>query len=398
MKLNSRQQAILRATVRHYVSTAEPVGSRSLADGYNLQVSSATIRNVMSALETSGLLYQPHTSAGRIPSDSGYRTYVDELMMPSQPLKRQMTIALTSQLDAEGQAIESVLQNSAQLLARLSGYIALVTLPQREASRIKHVQLVRVSAHQILLVVLDGYHNHSVLLRLADQGLGVGDGGPTGERPTDERPTDEQIDRELQLLSNFLTAQLKGRSLYDIPANWAELDWAELDQLTQRYADVLAGAIEAAIADLARKLKTAPSTQILVSGVAEALDQPEFAERDEIRQIVQLLEDGRDQLWPLIAGPDLAPASPIHEGLSDRRQLRIWIGTENPVEPMRSCALVTAQYGDAPGPVGSLGVLGPTRMLYENAVAAVEAAAHCLTEAVAETFELGGRLTPEGKS
>ena len=379
MKLNSRQQDILRATVRHYVSTAEPVGSKSLAKGYDLQVSSATIRNVMSVLEDSGLLYQPHTSAGRIPSDSGYRTYVNELMAASGPalsplanaLARQMRSALTQELDWESQAIEALLQESAQILSRLSGYIALVTLPQMNASLIKHLQLVRVSDQQILLVVLDIYDNHSVLLRLPAQLL--------------SQSSDEVIDRELQILSNFLSDQLKGRSLQD-----AELDWSELDQVFQRYV----GMIQGAIADLSRKSRPTASTQILVSGVADALDQPEFAEREQIRSIVQLLEDGRSQLWPLIATP--ASTTSENSAPSARRPTRIWIGAENPVEPMRSCALVTARYGQRPGPVGSLGVLGPTRMLYENAVAAVEAAANCLTDAVTETLDLGNRLNPEG--
>ena len=377
MKLNPRQQDILRATVRHYVSTAEPVGSKSLAKGYDLQVSSATIRNVMSALEESGLLYQPHTSAGRIPSDSGYRTYVNELMSlagsSAAPLAIQMRTALMLELDWESQAIEALLQESAQILSRLSGYIALVTLPQMNASLIKHLQLVRVSNQQILLVVLDIYDNHSVLLRLPSQLL--------------SKSSDEVIDRELQILSNFLSDQLTGRSLQN-----ADLNWSELDQTFQRYV----AAIQGAIADLARKSRPLSSTQILVSGVADALDQPEFAERENIRSIVQLLEDGRSQIWPLIAAPASRTDSDVSSDLMPEQPTRIWIGSENPVEPMRSCALVTTRYGQQPGPMGSLGVLGPTRMLYENAVAAVEAAANYLTEAVSETLEFGSRLTPEG--
>jgi len=376
MKLNPRQQDILRATVRHYVSTAEPVGSKSLARDYDLQVSSATIRNVMSALEDSGLLYQPHTSAGRIPSDSGYRTYVNQLMSPAgsltAPLARRVRSALTLELNWEERAIEVLLQESAQILSRLSGYIGLVTLPQMDASLIKHLQLVRVSGQQILLVVLDIYDNHSVLLQLPSVLL--------------SQSSDADIDRELQILSNFLSAQLTGRSLHE-----ADLDWSELDQAFQRYV----GVIQGAIADLSRKSRSSSSTQILVSGVADALDQPEFAEREKIRSIVQLLEDGRSQLWPLItesALPTTSEASPS----PTNPPIRIWIGTENPVAPMQSCALVTARYGQRPGPVGSLGVLGPTRMLYENAVAAVEAAANCLTDAVAETFDFGNRLNPEG--
>ncbi|MEM9153263.1 MAG: HrcA family transcriptional regulator, partial [Cyanobacteria bacterium P01_F01_bin.3] len=319
----------------------------------------------------------PHTSAGRIPSDSGYRTYVNELMSlagsSAAPLANQMRTALMLELDWESQAIEALLQASAQILSRLSGYIALVTLPQMNASLIKHLQLVRVSNQQILLVVLDIYDNHSVLLRLPSQLL--------------SKSSDEVIDRELQILSNFLSDQLTGRSLQN-----ADLNWSELDQTFQRYV----AAIQGAIADLARKSRPLSSTQILVSGVADALDQPEFAERENIRSIVQLLEDGRSQIWPLIAAPASRTDSDVSSDLMPEQPTRIWIGSENPVEPMRSCALVTTRYGQQSGPMGSLGVLGPTRMLYENAVAAVEAAANYLTEAVSETLEFGSRLTPEG--
>ena len=378
MKLNPRQQNILRATVRHYVSTAEPVGSKSLVSGYNLKVSSATIRNVMGALEESGLLYQPHTSAGRIPSDSGYRAYVNELMTPSKPLSRQMAQQIKStvsqRLDWDGQVMEALLQESAQVLASLSGHIALVTMPQRNEAKIKHLQLVRVSDDQLLLVVIDTCDNHSILMPHSI----------AGDR------TQSVGDRELQILSNFLTEQLKGRSLRD-----AVLDWAELDQAFQSYATDLAGDLQEAISGLAKRSRTNPATQILVSGLAEVLDQPEFAERSQIRSIVQLIQDGRDQLWPLISTASIADEPLLSEDITDSRRLRIWIGAENPVEPMQTCALVTTTYGRSPGPVGSLGLLGPTRMLYENAVAAVEAAAIYLTDAVAETLDIGNQLTPE---
>jgi heat-inducible transcriptional repressor len=388
MKLNARQQNVLRATVRHYVSTAEPVGSKSIASGYNLRVSSATIRNVMSALEDSGLLYQPHTSAGRIPSDSGYRAYVNELMAPSQPLTRQMASQLNQRIGLQTQALETLLQESAQILASLSGYIALVTLPQVDEAKIKHLQLVRVSDDQVLLIVLDIYHNHSILLPLPRQSL--------SDRGAAEANA-EAIDRELQILSNFLSEQLRGRSLREVA-----LDWSALDQAFQRYAS----ALQQAMTDLARRSRSNPATQILVSGLAEVLDQPEFAERSQIRSLVQFLEDGRDQLWPLIskgltevdqaAATGLAGEKGASSQLWGNQRLRIWIGAENPVEPMRSCALVTSLYGSAPGPVGSLGVLGPTRMLYENAIAAVEAAANYLTEAVANTLEPTNQLPLEG--
>ncbi len=390
MKLNPRQQNVLRATVRHYVSTAEPVGSKSLAKGYNLRVSAATIRSVMSVLEDSGLLYQPHTSAGRIPSDSGYRAYVNELMSPSEPLTRRMETTLNQRLGWQGQAIEGLLQESAQILASLSGYIALVTMPQLDEPKIKHLQLIRVSDYQLLLlVVFDVYSNHSILLPLPRQSDRSPSPPGNSSGSADSAPVSlEEIDRELQVLSNFLTEQLRGQALHNIT-----LDLSDLDQAFQRYISGL----QQGMVDLARRSRINPATQILVSGLAEVLDQPEFSERSQIRSLVQLLEDGRDQLWPLISTARLTEAdSLLGEATSNNQRLRIWIGTENPVAPMQSCALVTSLYGSAPGPVGSLGVLGPTRMLYENAVAAVEAAANYLTDAVANTLEQGERLTPEG--
>jgi len=384
MKLTARQQNILRATVHHYVTTAEPVGSKSLASGYDLNVSSATIRNAMSALEDSGLLFQPHTSAGRIPSDSGYRAYVDELMVLSNPLTRQMENALSQRLAQRlsDQVMEGLLQESAQVLAQLSGYIALVTLPQRGAAVIKHLQLVRVNESQILLVVIDSNETYSVLMPTVRPGAG-----------SDADAALQVSDEELQVLSNFLTEQLKGKALRDV-----DLNTDELEQSFQRYAFGLGDRLRQAICDINRRSRSLPTTQILISGLADVLSQPEFAQPEQLRTIVELLEDGRDQLWPLIATDSLCEEDNLL--LSDtKRPLRIWIGGENPVEPMRTCALVTTTYGQAPGPVGSLGVLGPTRMLYENVVAAVEAAANCLSEAVAETFDMGdmsAQLTPEG--
>lgn len=371
MKLTVRQQNVLRATIQHYVNTAEPVGSKSLASGYDLNVSSATIRNAMSALEESGLLYQPHTSAGRIPSDFGYRAYVDDLMVLSAPMTKQMETLLSQNLSQRLQqhAVEVLLQESAQVLARLSGYIALVTLPHRSAAIIKRLQLVRVDDSQLLLVVIDSSETYSVLM-------------PNGN--AEENVSDD----ELQILSNFLTEQFKGKALQDI-----DLDSEELDQAFHKYAFGLGERLRQAMEDADRRSRPTLSSQILMSGLSEVLSQPEFAEPDQFRSIIELLEDGRDQLWPLIASENISEEDSLL--LSDTRPLRIWIGAENPVEPMRSCALVTTTYGNKPGPIGSLGILGPTRMLYENVVAAVEATANCLTEAIAETFDIN-QLTPEG--
>ncbi len=144
MNLTNRQQKVLWATVRHYIATAEPVGSEALVKEYNLSVSSATIRNAMSVLEKSGLLYQPHTSAGRIPSDSGYRIYVDRLITPSSELTSQVEQLLGDKLNREDWSLEALLRGAAQILATVSGYITLITMPQTSTTHLRHVQLVQV--------------------------------------------------------------------------------------------------------------------------------------------------------------------------------------------------------------------------------------------------------------
>ena len=214
VRLTERQQRILWATVNHYVATAEPVGSKALAAEYALRISPATIRNVMGVLEKTGLLYQPHTSAGRVPSDSGYRIYVDELMTPSQSLVRHIEQLLQERLRPDrSSSIEALLREAAQILASLSGCVALVTMPQSPATTIRHLHLMQVDPHRIMLIlVTDTYETRSVLMELSPQ--------PGSDLEPD------RLDQELHILSNFLNHQLQGRSLNDL----ATLDWQELDR------------------------------------------------------------------------------------------------------------------------------------------------------------------------
>lgn len=343
--LNARQQQVMRATVRHYVSTAEPVGSRALLEAFDLNVSAATIRNVMGVLERSGFLYQPHTSAGRVPSDSGYRLYVDELIKPSKPTAQRIDRLLSQQLNWQGWSIESLLQEAAQILAHLSGYVALVTLPRLENMVVKHLQLVKIAADQVLLVVvLDSYAPESIVVELPK--------GTTGAAADEDA-----LARELQILSNFLTTQLHGRPLSEA----SSLDWDEVDTAAHNIM-----ALFRAIDDLSQRRRQ-PKTHILVTGVADVLNQPEFSEQTQLRNLIALLADDREQLWPLMCSDDNPP-------------LKIWIGEENPLEPMQGCALISAPYNRDSIPLGSVGVMGPTRMLYENTIAAVEATSSYLSE------------------
>ncbi|MEO8890195.1 MAG: heat-inducible transcriptional repressor HrcA, partial [Coleofasciculaceae cyanobacterium] len=248
VSLSKRQQQILRATIRHYIATAEPVGSKALAAEYNLSVSPATIRSCMGVLEKVGLLYQPHTSAGRVPSDSGYRIYVDQLMTPADALGRQVEHLLT---DREDSSFEKLLGDAAQLLAAVSGYIALITLPQTRTIRLRHLQLVQLEPGRVMLIVVtDAYETQSVLMELPqsnDQSV---------------------VERELQILSNFLNSKLKERSLGEL----ATLDWSELDREFARYAVFL----RTLISELTRRTTAPVPTPIMIRGISEVLRQPEF--------------------------------------------------------------------------------------------------------------------------
>lgn len=372
VKLNRRQQHVLWATVRHYVATAEPVGSKSLVEEFNLKVSPATIRSSMGVLEKVGLLYQPHPSAGRVPSDSGYRLYVDRLMTPSEALATQVDRLLGETLGEENCSLEALIQGAAQLLANLSGYITLITLPQTGRDRLHHVQFVPIDAARVMLIVVtDAYQTHSTIAQLSQ--LSDRDGSDE-----DAALDPERLERELQILSNFLNAQLRGKALSDIP----ELDWSELDRQFQSYAD----ALRQLLSDLTRRLQGPSYTGILTSGLAELLRQPEFTELSQVQTLIQLLEDDRELLWPLLV--ETLPSDPSRQDtLRDRVDfpVNVCIGSENPLEPIRACTLISTTYNRGSVPVGSVGILGPTRMVYENAIAMVKATADYLSEAIAQS-------------
>jgi heat-inducible transcriptional repressor len=353
LNLNERQKHILWATIRHYIATAEPVGSKALVEEYNLNLSSATIRNAFSWLEKAGLLYQPHTSAGRVPSDSGYRIYVDRLMKPTSALGRQVEQLLADRLQPKNGSLEALLRGAAQILATVSGYITLITLPQNQNVSLRHLQLVRVDTKRVMLIaVKDTYETTSLLMDLPDR-------------------TGEVTEPELQILSNFLNAQLEGRSLLEL----ADLDWKELDREFQAYGDLLT----MMMSDLVKQTNQPYSAQIIVYGVAEALKQPEFTELSQLKTLLHFLEAEPQQLCTLI----FAPSDRSFEDISiPGSRVTVTIGSENPLEQMQTYALVSANYHQGSTAMGSIGVLGPTRMFYENTIPLVEATADYLSDAL----------------
>jgi heat-inducible transcriptional repressor len=354
--LNKRHQQILKATIRQYISTAEPVGSKTLVDGYNLNISPATIRNGFATLEKAGFLYQPHTSAGRVPSDLGYRVYVDRLIQPSPDIGKQVEELLTDKLDWDGWSLEAILRGAVEVLATLSGYVTMITLPQTRRSTVKHIQLVRVEANKMMVIVVwDAYETQSILMQLPQQRL-ASDG--------------DLLDRELQVLSNFLNGKLRGRSVLEV----LKLDWSELDRELQQYVDL----VRNLLTDLSRQSKPTHTSQMMIWGVSEVLGQPEFSQLQQVKTLLHLLESEQDKIWESIFKPDL------DSSLDLQPKIAIRIGAENPLKPMQTCTLISTNYHQDSIPVGSVGLLGPKRMLYEDAIALVESAADYISTAISQ--------------
>ena len=367
--LNQRHQNILKATIEHYIATAEPVGSKVIAQEYNLNISSSTIRNVMGRLEAAGLLYQPHTSAGRIPSDFGYRLYVDRLLIHDKTITQKLEKSLQQKLSTEKVSnFEALIQRATKILSALSGYIALISFPQSPSDTLRHIQLVQVSSAQIMLIlVTDSYKTESILIEsfpfITQQ----------------NNLNDDVITEELQILSNFLNDKLTGISLAKIATlNWQEIDEVRgspavsrrglSDQEFGHYADFLRM--------LSRKihshLKPSDDTPILVHGIAEALRQPEFSHLKQVQTLLYLLEEEQKQLWSVIFN--------LPDNDNCDKKITIKIGSENPLEPMQTCTLISANYHIDDIPVGSVGVIGPTRMLYDSTITLVETTADYLSD------------------
>jgi heat-inducible transcriptional repressor len=351
LNLTERYQTILRATIQHYIATAEPVGSKTLVEEYNFSLSSATIRNALGRLEKEGLLYQPHTSAGRIPSDSGYRIYVDRLLAPDEKVGQKIEKLLNQQLKWDW-SFEGLLQRATQILANLSGYIALITMPQKSTNRLRHLQLIQTSSNQVMLIIVtDSYQTQSISI---DTPLSI------------PEENSEDLEEELQILSNFLNSKLRGRSLTELTT----LNWHELDREFVRYADFL----KALLKEISTRDRYSSSIPIVVHGVSEVLRQPEFSQLQQVQMLLHLLEEEQDRLLPLIFE--------IPELETQNKKVSIKIGSENPLESMRPCTLISAVYRQGDTPVGSVGIIGPTRMLYENTIPLVESAAEYLSEAL----------------
>lgn len=331
--LDERKAAILRAVVEEYIATAQPVGSAHVARAPGVNVSPATVRNEMAALEQEGYLVQPHTSAGRVPTDKGYRAFVDHLARPGTlpPVSRQLVREFFTRAHGE---LEEMLKDTSRLLSRITDYAGVVVGPQHEAARIRSVQLVGLSARNALLVAV--LSNGVVEKRAVE----------FAEETGDER---------VAAASARLAAHLVGTTLKDLPRIPASGDPAT-DAIVERARRALAE-------DAEHELE-----QVYVGGTARLAAA--FEAIDTVRRILQTLE----QQYLIV--------SLLRELLD--RGLSVSIGHEHGVQPLSECSIVIAPYEVDGEPVGTIAVLGPTRMNYPQAMAAVAAVGSRLGRVLSE--------------
>ncbi len=328
MELGERRSRILAAVVNDYVTTAEPVGSEHLVQRYDFGVKPATIRNELAAMSEMGYLRQPHTSAGRVPSDRGYRYYVDQLM-PDPSLEPSETRRAKRGYDRYESEVEDIVQQTCRILSDLTRYASLATPPHMDAITIKHIGLSSIDEGKTLIITIlsTGHMDH----RVVDHGEKIA-------------PTD------LIAMGNLISERLRDADLHGLARASDELP-TELQALSPFYKKVVSAVKQA--------LAIATDDEIFVEGTSHILRQPEFGDRERLTSMLEVLEQ-RHALYQIMSSSLLGG------------NVTVIIGSENRFDKMRDCSFIASSYSIGGRVCGSIGVVGPTRMDYRRAVAAVE--------------------------
>ena len=340
--MDLRSQAILRAVIEEYVTTAQPVGSQALVERYGLGVSSATVRNILADLEIAGLLTHPHTSAGRVPTDAGYRFYVESLAdVAALPAVEQLMIR--HQFGQVEFASEHWFRLAATTLAGLTRSAGIATPAKPRAAHIRRVDLVSVNERMasLILVLREGAIKQAAIT-------------------LDESDAIDQS--ALNRVAGLLNERFAERT-----ASAAEARLAELG--TDTLVDRVATRVGERVLRIVREYDAAAVEEVFSDGLLNVMEAPEFAQSDKLRQVFSALEN-RAFLGELVG--DVADSGRIH----------IVIGAENPRAEMHDVSLVLAPYGRPGRAIGVVGVLGPTRMSYPQAIGTVRFVSGLMNELV----------------
>ena len=332
--LSQREKLILRLIVHNFILTAEPVGSRTIVRRFNLNMSSATVRNVMADLEAIGLLTHPHTSAGRIPTDLGYRFYVDE-MMQVEELSEEIRRSIRDQIKPLAPEVDTLLDQISSMIAEVSSMLSVIVAPDLTTGELEKIELIRVASGRIMVVIVVS----SGLVRTINLEL-----------------NSEISDGDIFDASQLINQKLVGLRLVDIPRNIAR-------RLSGNYPTC--NSLVRLFLDFPKKIFTnEPVSKMHIGGTRHVLKQPEYQSPDKIKGIIELIED-RDIIVHLLK--ERPPG------------VMVTIGQENEGMQLKDFSVITSTYriGNAHG---SLGIIGPTRMNYSKLVSLVEYASQLVSE------------------
>ena len=323
IELTDRQHIILKAIIQNYLETGEPVGSRTLSKSTDLNLSSATIRNEMADLEDMGYIFQPHTSAGRIPSDKGYRLYVDMLMAD----KEQELSDLKNVVLEKSDKVDKVLKQAARVLANNTNYATMISAPINHKNTLKFIQLSQVDPSQIVaVIVMTGNVIKNKIIEV-----------------------DEELGNETMLkLNMLLNTSLNGMSIEEINLGLI----ARLKDQAGIHSKVISDVLDA-VADI---IHVEDDMEIYTCGATNIFKYPELSDKQSAQEIISAFEE-KQQLAELVT-----------ETLSNEENtgIQVYIGDETPVKTMKDCSVVTATYELGEGMRGTIGIIGPKRMDYEH--------------------------------
>lgn len=337
MELDERKKKILKAVIKNYLDTGEPVGSRTLSKYGDFNLSPATIRNEMADLEEMGYIFQPHTSAGRIPTDAGYRLYVDDMLAEkSEELeaKSESIEKMQESMDKRVDRIEEVLKDMAKMLAHNTNYTSVVSMPPAGRNRLKFVQLTALSDEKLLCtIILEGNIVRNEMIKL-----------------------DEELDQQSLLGLNLLfNNTLNGLTLaeinFDMAAKMAG-QFPDRSELISQILNTIAGAIG-----------TEDGIEIFTSGTTNIFKYPELSDKSSASELLSTLEE-KTLIGNLLV--DDIEASGTTTGI------QVYIGKETEVSSMKDCSVVTATYEFEEGVYGKVGIIGPKRMDYEKVLDALK--------------------------
>lgn len=352
MELDERKMKILRAIVSNYLETGEPVGSRTISKYTDLNLSSATIRNEMADLEEMGYIIQPHTSAGRIPTDAGYRFYVDRLMEEKEEVE-EVKSSLLERVDR----MELLLKQVARVLAYNTNYATMVTAPNYNKT-VKFIQLSQVDINNLLaVIVVDGNIIKNQMIHV-----------------------DVDLDNEDVLKFNILlNTFLQGASLEDINL--------EMIQAMKKQAGDYGDILDQIFQGIVEAIHEAKELEIYTSGATNILKYPELGDISKTSELLEAFEN-KDELNHLLE-------ETVNKGDNDSETgIQVYIGDETPVQNMKDCSLVTATYQMPEGAKGTIGIIGPKRMDYKKVVSTLKN----LTVELDEIFKKGKGVNEDGQN